>query len=152
MLPFPCQSKVILAPFLSSPQWDAPVSLIQAEMLPNTAVGRGASGEGSTPQLRFIHGTPELLGTDSAPQGQHSSSVCTQRRGTGWSFGARGEWPEQGVRRGHGPTAAAGSLNPGAGFSAVSPQLQPSELTQCLFGERVECQDGTLMGALHPQR
>lgn len=60
MLPFPCQTEVILAPFLlSSPQLDAPVSLMQAEMLPNTAVERGAAVGAPQPQLRFIH---ELMG------------------------------------------------------------------------------------------
>lgn len=62
MLPFPCQSKVILAPFLSSPQWDAPVSLMQAEMLPNTAVGRGASGEGSTAPAQVYPWDSRTLG------------------------------------------------------------------------------------------
>lgn len=78
-------------------------------------------------------------------QGQHSRAStraqCAPSTG-GWdrvsvtSLGAPGEWPEQGGSP-EGTAPAAGSLDPGAGFSPVSSQLQPSELTPCLFGERV---------------
>lgn len=101
MLPFPCRSEVILAPFLSSPQWDAPVSLMQAEMLPDTAVGREGLLVGAPqPQLRFILRLQEPSGAGSAQQGQPQGSVCPQQggrdRASVTSLGARGEWPEQG--------------------------------------------------------
>lgn len=79
MLPFPCQTEVILAPFLlSSPHWDAPVSLMQAEMLPNTALG----GEGlllgaPQPQLRFIHGDRLSKGDRTEPGSHPSEHVAS---------------------------------------------------------------------------
>lgn len=123
MLPFPCRSEVILAPFLSSPQWDAPVSLMQAEMLPNTTVGRGAAGGGFTAPARVYpraHGTPGTLGDRLSTAGPALELSVHPAKGDGIEPQSH---PSEHVASGQGKACAAGSLDPGAGFSPVSSRL-----------------------------
>lgn len=133
-MPFPCWSEVILAPFLSSAQW-VPQFLSCKPRRCQTPQW----GEGLLVGLRFVHEPTGPSGTGSAQQGQRPAQSGPSEGGQDQisvpSLGARGEWPGRGVSRG--PRGCCRSPDPGAGFSPASSRLQPSELTQRLFGERV---------------